>query len=332
MKEFSLIRLLTASGGLTPGAWSEGIGDDCAVLPLGAASERGGGEEEDEEVLLFTTDLLCEGVHFLRHAATPEEIASKALHVNLSDVAAMGGRPEATLLSAALPDDAFAGDWGSRFFEGYAAASRQAGVGLVGGDTSRSQGGIVINVTAIGRARRGHVKLRSMARPGDAILVTGELGGSGAGLQELLAGRYDTPLARRHKLPEARMKEGLWLGGRPEVHAMMDLSDGLASDLRRIMERSGVGAEVAVERIPAAPGADVRTAACGGEDYELLLTADGAAAEALCRDFQAAFGKPLHVVGRITEATDGEPVWTVGGRPAALGWQGFEHAPEKARK
>ena len=126
---------------------------------------------------------------------------------------------------------------------------------------------------ALGRAADAHLKRRSDARPGDVIFTAGELGTSGAGLQDILAGRCDTPAAAVHRNPQPQVAEGIWLGSRPEVRAMMDLSDGLASDLKHILDRSGVGAEVAVEQIPAAPGADVRMAACSGEDYKLLLTA-----------------------------------------------------------
>ena len=119
------------------------------------------------------------------------------------------------------------------------------------------------------------------------------------------------------------MAEGIWLGSRPEVRAMMDLSDGLASDLKHILDRSGVGAEVAVEQIPAAPGADVRMAACSGEDYKLLLTAAPEAAERLAADFRIRFGTPLHPIGRITSGPG--LVWLRNGKPEPLDWHGFEH-------
>ena len=147
-----------------------------------------------------------------------------------------------------------------------------------------------------------HTSSAAAARPGDAILVAGESGLSGAGLRDILAGRYDTPAAAAHRNPQPQVAEGIWLGARPEIHAMMDLSDGLASDIRHIMERSGVGAAIDIGRIPLAQGADVETAACGGEDYKLLLTADTAAADRLAADFRARFGTPLHPVGHITDS------------------------------
>ena len=146
---------------------------------------------------------------------------------------------------------------------------------------------------------------------------------SGAGLRDILAGRYDTPAAAAHRNPQPQVAEGIWLGARPEIHAMMDLSDGLASDIRHIMERSGVGAAIDIGRIPLAQGADVETAACGGEDYKLLLTADTAAADRLAADFRARFGTPLHPVGHITDSDKLE--WLENGRPRALDWHGFTH-------
>ena len=184
-------------------------------------------------------------------------------------------------------------------------------------------GGITINVTAIGRAPDAHVKRRDAAREGDVVFVAGELGASGAGLRDILAGRYDTPLAAVHRNPEPQVGEGAWLGARSEVHAMMDLSDGLASDLGHILDRSSAGAEVELSLIPVAPGSDLRTAACGGEDYKLLLTADPSAADRLAADYLARFGSPLYPLGRIT-ARPGL-VWLRDGRPEPLDWHGFEH-------
>ncbi len=312
--EFEWIEFLAGRCRTLPANGFEGIGDDCAVLPIGGG-----------EALVFTADLLIEDVHFLRRAVAPEELAHKALHVNLSDVAAMGARPVATLLSVALTADVMQSDWADRFAAGYAAASQQAQVALAGGDTTASKGGIAINVTAIGRVPLGHIKRRSDARPGDAILVSGQLGASGAGLKDILEGRCDTPLARKHKCPEAQVAEGIWLGGRKEVHAMMDLSDGLASDLRHIMERSNVGAEVSTELIPVAEGSDLETALCGGEDYKLLFSADFGSVDALCRDFKARFRRELFPIGRVTKPAGGDIVWLCGGRTVKASWRGFEH-------
>lgn len=311
MTEFGFIDSIRALCADLPANGFEGIGDDCAVLPAG-----------DGESLVFTADLLVERIHFLRAATTPEELGGKALAVNLSDVAAMGARPVAALLSLALPADA-ADAWADRFMKGYRDLSARYGVALIGGDTTRSDRDITINVTAIGRAPADRLKRRSAALPGDTIFVTGELGASGAGLRDILAGRYDTPLASIHRNPQPQVDEGQWLGGRAEVHAMMDLSDGLASDIRRIMEQSGRGAAIDLERLPVAAGADLQTAACGGEDYKLLFTAAPEAAERLAADWSARFGTPLYPVGRIEP---GDRLrWLRHGSETDLDWRGFEH-------
>lgn len=310
MTEFGFIDHIRRRFADLPDQGFEGIGDDCAVLPLGG------------EALVFTSDLLTEGVHFLRHATSARELGGKSLAVNLSDVAAMGARPVATLLSIALPPDA-SGVWAEEFMEGYRELSARFGTSLVGGDTTRSESGVTINVTAIGRSPLTHLKRRRDARPGDALFVAGELGASGAGLRDLLAGHPDTPPARIHRNPQPQVDEGIWLGGRPEVHAMMDLSDGLASDLRHILDESDCGAEVELERIPVAAGADLRTAACGGEDYKLLFTAAPTATRQLEEEFLARFGTPLHRIGRITERAG--LTWLQAGSPVQLDWQGFTH-------
>lgn len=309
MTEFGLIDHIRDLFAPLPDNGFEGIGDDCAVLPVG-----------DGESLLFTSDLLAEGVHFLRAATTARELGGKALAVNLSDIAAMGARPVATLLSLALPSDA-TDDWVTQFLEGYRALSERYGVALVGGDTTASESGIVINVTAIGRAANGQIKRRGGARPGDTILTGGVLGESAAGLRDILAGNCDTPWAAIHRNPEPQVAEGIWLGSREEVHAMMDLSDGLASDIRHILERSGVGAEIDLERIPTP--IDVRTAVCGGEDYKLLLTAGSSQVGSLCADFRDRFGTELHPVGRITPLPG--LIWLREGVPQPLDWHGFRH-------
>ena len=311
MTEFGFIDSIRALCADLPANGFEGIGDDCAVLPVG------GGES-----LVFTADLLVEGVHFLRRAASPAEVGAKALAVNLSDVASMGARPVATLLSLALPTDATE-SWAAEFMRGYHALSARCGTALIGGDTTRSEQAITINVTAIGRVADGHIKRRSAAQPGDVIFTTGALGASGAGLRDILAGRCDTPLAARHRNPQPRIAEGIWLGEREEVHAMMDLSDGLASDLRRILAQSQTGAEIDLDTLPVAEGSDLKTAACGGEDYELLFTAAPDRAERLAGDFLHRFSAALHPVGRITRGH--ELRWLRDGIVQPLDWQGFSH-------
>ena len=309
MTEFGFIDSIKTLFAPLPDNGFEGIGDDCSVLSVG------GGES-----LVFTADLLTEGVHFLRTATSPRELGRKSLAVNLSDVAAMGARPVATLLSIALPADA-ADAWAAEFMLGYRELSEEFGVTLAGGDTTRSLSGLTINVTAIGRAADAHLKRRSDARPGDVIFTAGELGTSGAGLQDILAGRCDTPAAAVHRNPQPQVAEGIWLGERPEVHAMMDISDGIASDLRHILHRSGVGAEVDTECIPTP--VDLETAVSGGEDYKLLFTVAPESANTLLSNYRLRFGDEFHFIGRITGGNHLE--WLRNGTPLPVDWQGFRH-------
>ena len=203
-----------------PSGESLGIGDDCAVIPCG-----------DGEALVVTTDMLIEDVHFLRAVIPPYLLGRKSLAVNLSDVASMGAVPIASFLSIALPGDVSAG-WADRFTDGYRSLSEEFGVPLLGGDTTSSQDRIEINVTAIGRIARAKVKYRSGARENDIVYVTGYLGDSAQGLLDIRSGVYDSPFVAVHHDPHPCVNEGIWLGNQPEVHAMMDISDGLASDLR----------------------------------------------------------------------------------------------------
>lgn len=289
----------------------EGIGDDCAVFEF---SER--------ESLVFTADLLCEGVHFLRHATSPRELGGKALAVNLSDIAAMGARPVATILSVSLPKEV-TGEWATAFMEGYHDLSKRYGVALIGGDTTRSDHDIVINVTAIGRVANEHIKRRCDAETRDVIFTTAELGASDVGLQDIIAGRLDTLAATIHRNPLPEIEKGLWLGARPEVHAMMDISDGIASDIRHIMEESHMGALIDLDRVPVAEGATLRQALCGGEEYKLLFTASFDGAEQLMHDFERHFHTPLYPIGRITEGT--QLKWREKGTEVEHDWSGFTH-------
>lgn len=311
MSEFGLIaEVAQLFSGIDHHGW-ESIGDDCTVLPLG------------DEALVMTTDMLIEDVHFLRDAISAEELGRKSLSVNLSDVAAMGLRPVATLLSIALPSTA-GEQWARRFIDGYHSLSAELGVALVGGDTTSSKSAIAINVVAIGRGPLANVKRRSAARVGDLVYVAGELGASGRGLKDILAGNSHTANAAIHRNPEAQVAQGEWLGSRGDVHAMMDLSDGLASDLCHILRASKCGARIDVDRIPAVDG-DLESALCAGEDYKLLFTASEQSAKALERDFMEQFHSPLYCVGRIVESEEYSIEWYSYGEPISASWQGFTH-------
>ncbi len=311
MTEFGFIdHIRTLCAGLPTNGF-EGIGDDCAVLPVA-----------DGRSLLFSTDMLGEGTHFLRSAASAYEIGAKSVLVNLSDIAAMGGRPVATLLSLALSEDA-AGEWAEEFMRGYRDVCGRYGVALVGGDTTRSQYGVAISVTVIGEAADSNIKRRSAACVGDIVAVGGRLGASAAGLRDIMAGRSDTAAAAAHRIPQPQIPEGEWLGGRREVHAMMDLSDGLASDLHHILAASGVGAEIEANDIPT--DFSVEDAVGGGEDYKLLFTVAPDGFGVLQKDFDARFGYKIYPVGRIVESDGSNIAWLSDGKPITPDWRGFSH-------
>lgn len=306
--EFGFIGDIATMFGSLPHHGFEPIGDDCTVLDLGG------------EALVMTTDMLIEDVHFLRHASSPEDVGRKSLMVNISDVAAMGAKPVATLLSIALPEGA-QGEWSERFMRGYYEASKERGVALVGGDTTASRDKIAINVVAIGRAPIENIKRRKDAKIGDVIAVTGKLGASSKGLVDIMFGDLNTAAAKIHRRAQARTAEGAWLGARSEVHAMMDVSDGIASDIKHIMELSHVGAEIELDKIPT--DYDIRFATTGGEDYELLLTLDGASFGAVAEELLKATGTTLTKIGTITEGDS--LTWLEEGTPRELELKGFTH-------
>jgi thiamine-monophosphate kinase len=270
-----------------------GIGDDCAVL------------ESPERGLLATTDLLVEDIHFRRRYATVGDIGWKALAVNLSDIAAMGGRPLWALVSLALPGNV-APEEVEVFYAAMTGLGEAHGTAIVGGDTCQSAAGWIINVTMLGEAPAAP-KRRSGARPGDRIAVTGSLGRSAAGLALLERGASGpADLIAAHLRPTPRVREGQALGAIEGVTAMIDLSDGLATDLQHIAHESGVGAQVWLDRMPvdavtraAAAALDTDAtpwATSGGEDYELLVTIDPGAVPA------ATEAVSLTVIGEVTTA------------------------------
>ena len=315
--EFDFIESIRDMFAALPKNGFEGIGDDCAVLPIG------------DEALVFTSDMLNEGVHFLTDRSTAFQIGYKSLMVNISDVAAMGAKPVATLLSLALPKERF-GDWSLEFMRGYHEASKQFDVKLVGGDTTASESGVCISVTAIGRAPLANIKRRSGAKDGDIIMVTGKLGASAVGLRDVLAGDLDTCNARIHLMPEAQVREGEWLGAQSAVHAMCDVSDGIASDLKHILNESKMSAVVVTPNLPYAKDATFDDALCGGEDYKLLLTVDKDEADNLSQRFETEFGYPLYKIGRVEKSE--YDIYDVGlendsGDVAysSAGWGGYTH-------
>ena len=306
--EFSFINDIAKTFGSLPHNGFEPIGDDCTVLDMGT------------DALVISTDMLVEDVHFLRGASSPEEVGYKSLMVNISDVAAMGATPTAVLLSLSL-SEATQGEWVEGFMRGFYEGCAKYGVALVGGDTTASRDKVCINVVAIGRAPKVDIKRRSAAKVGDLVCVTGKLGASSKGLVDIMFGDLNTPAAKIHRRAQARVEEGRLLGKSTAVHAMMDVSDGIASDIKHIMEQSGVGAEIYLEVVPT--DYDIRFATTGGEDYELLLTVAPDCFVEVAEALRTATGTPLTAIGRITEGS--ELVWLDNGAPAEIELKGFTH-------
>jgi thiamine-monophosphate kinase len=251
-----------------------GIGDDCAVL-------RFASHQRKQTDALVTTDFTLEEIHFRRDWHSPESVGHRCLARGLSDIAAMGGEPVAAFLSLALPRD-LPQNWVNRFARSLITLADKFGVTLAGGDTAESPNGILADIIVIGAAPKGKARLRSGAKPGDIIYVSGELGGSAAAILELRTKPKPKLNPRnypRHFFPEPRIKLGLILREKNLAAAMIDTSDGLSTDLHHICEESGVGAELQAEAIPRAsigkPSRQVELALAlhGGEDYELLFTA-----------------------------------------------------------
>lgn len=260
-------------------------GDDCAVLDLGAP-----------DYLLFKTDAVVEGVHFTKETP-PEKIGRKALARCLSDIAAMAGRPNSALVTLALPTN-FEPAFVDGIYAGLNALAMDHGVAIVGGETTKNPERVLISIALLGTVSKDKCVLRSGAKAGDAIFVTGRLGGS---------------IHAKHLDFEPRVKEALWLREHFDVHAMIDLSDGLASDLRHILKASHAGAELLSTAIPISREAKLASrvessakppllaALTDGEDFELLFTAASKDAVPLLDAWKKRFpGLPLTCIGKIT--------------------------------
>jgi thiamine-monophosphate kinase len=245
-----------------------GIGDDCAVIPIPRGQQA-----------LITTDFSLEDVHFKRAWHPPESVGHRCLTRGLSDIAAMGGEPRAVFLSLALPP-ALPQSWVDGFMRGLLKLAQELKVTLAGGDTAESPGGIMADIVVLGSVPKGKAVLRAGARPGDRLYVTGELGGSAAAIDLLSRGKKVRPSDFwRHFYPAAHIPIGRFLREKKLASAMIDVSDGLSTDLGHLCDESAVGAEIQTAAIPlaavgnSAQPVDLRFALHGGEDYELLFTA-----------------------------------------------------------
>jgi thiamine-monophosphate kinase len=327
--EFGLINLIRSSirySGRTP--WQEvlvGIGDDAAAW------------QSDNRIQLATTDTLVQDVHFDLGVISWEELGWKALAVNLSDIAAMGGIPKYVLLSLALPGELEVADI-SKFINSMMHLAKEFGVALVGGNVATAPN-VVITVTIIGCSKGKAMLRRSTASSGEQIAVTGYLGLSAAGLEMLKGKAISDPevssiLRRAHFRPVPRVEEGQILIEQG-VKTAIDISDGLIADLDHICESSKVNAKIKIEQVPVHPVVTANfpnhqeLALCGGEDYELLFTAD----EAIVARAKQALNCPVTVIGDITEEKLPTRVTLVDGKGNIIpykkgGWEHFKSTPE----
>lgn len=302
--EFGFIRRVSRGCLIRPEGVERAIGDDAAAFAV-----------PGDELTLVTTDLLVERVHFLRKATTPFNLGHKAMAVNLSDIAAMGGTAREAFISTAIPAGCPV-EYLDELYDGMKRLAACHGVNILGGDTTASVADLVLNVTVIGHVRRDEVLYRSGARPGDAVCVTGPVGDSRAGLHFVLAEAQGLDAAMRklfdaHILPRPHLEEGRFLAASGAATAALDVSDGLSSDLMHIVEESRVGIRVLAEQIPISAelrefctrfGRDpVRFALSGGEDYVLAVTVRRERIQDVSQAFASRFGRPLYTIGEVTD-------------------------------
>ncbi len=318
----ALVRAASAGG--PPPPWLRvPIGDDAAALDL-----------PDDRRLVISVDASVEDVHFRRAWMTWEVVGYRAAASALSDLAAMAARPIGTLLTVALPPELDASVAGS-LGEGFGRCLRACDAILLGGDVVASPGPVFLDTVAVGAAATPI--RRSGAKAGDELWVTGELGGAASAVASLTDGLEPGPLARRAlERPRPRLAEASWLAHRAPLHALIDISDGLARDARHLSEASGLRVEIRVDRVPISRAlesfreseAGWRLAIGGGEDYELLAAAPAGALEPLRAMFETEFAIPLTRIGTFSEGAGLEWVGP-DGRPAGILPTGFDHFSER---
>jgi len=306
-----------------------GIGDDAAVLRL-----------SEDRYLLTTCDIQVEGVHFLRDKIAPQQLGRKAVAINLSDIAAMGGVPRYLTVSLTLPQETTV-EYVDALYEGIRRECEACGVAVVGGNMAHSLAHIVIDTFLVGEVEPARLLLRSGACVGDRVLVTGSLGDSGAGLALLLnpgitcAEEDRRRVLEAHLTPKARLEEGRAIALSGLATAMIDVSDGLASDVGHICEQSEVGVRIWAERLPISSAAQavaalvgrdpLEWALAGGEDYELLFTAPPKRVEALKITVTETTGTPVTAIGEIVPAASGRVLIQADGRTISLETAGWDH-------
>ncbi len=327
MKERELIDAIHAMTGSETGeSLLCGIGDDCAVV-----------RKTMDQVLLYTMDTLVDSVHFDKRWHLPEQLGRKAVSVNVSDIAAMGGQPLHILFSLGLPSTYEEG-WAVKLCQGVAEACKRYDCVLIGGDTVCSPCGVTLTLTVVGEAQADQVLYRHGAKAGDIVYVTGFLGLAAGGLElckrDLCKEEQFKKLYDAHLDPVARVELGRLLAESGLVHAMMDLSDGLATDLAHICTRSKLGAKIYQQQLPLDPILENAASLldhdplawmiAGGEDYELVLTAPPGAAKKL----QGLMAQSNHILYPVGEMVEGNGVHLAAedtGRTTTIDFLGFDH-------
>lgn len=315
--EFALIDRLRRLAPTSHDDLMTGIGDDAAVI---------GGNASGQDFLLATTDMLVDTRHFRRDWSTPSQIGTKAVTCNVSDIAAMGGTPTFMFVSIALEKDTEV-SWAQELYTGMAEACRQYGIVLAGGDTTSSETNTIC-ITLLGRATASSLCLRSHARPGDLLCVTGPLGGSAAGLKLLTMGVTPPDNIRaKHVTPGCRLDVSSTIA--PLAGAMIDISDGLAAEVNHICDRSGTGATIVADQIPLYPSVldtaalaendPLAFALSGGEDFELLFSIDPENLKKLAKKRVDAT-----IVGKVTEKEFGRVLILPDGKRTRLSG-GYTH-------
>lgn len=329
IQEFELIRALRRRFAPRESALVRGIGDDAAVI---ATIPR--------QWWHVTTDLLLEGVHFDLRTTSPRSVGYRAAMANLSDLAGMGAVPRYLFTSIAIPKQ-FKASQVAQLYGGLMTACHKHGVVLAGGDTSASKAGLFLCITLIGTTAPRHALLRSGARVGDGIYVTGTLGDSLSGLRILtrrprprILNHHYRFLINRHLHPTARIQEGQWLNAARLAHAAIDLSDGLSGDLRHICEESRVGAVIELDALPLSSSCrayakashqdPIQLALAGGEDYELLFTVSPDKERSLVHQANER-GYHMTRIGTIRSRGSGIRMRLHNGRPIPLPMTSYEH-------
>ncbi len=324
--EFGLIEKIRRIVGRTDPSVVLGIGDDTAVI-----------DAPGDRYTLITADMMVEGVHFSLKYCSFSQLGWRCMAANLSDIAAMSGTPKTALISLAITPSCTVQNIES-LYEGMRSLADEYAVTIVGGDTVMSPSGIFISITLLGSVSKNLLTTRAGARPGDAIYVTGALGGAQAGLRILRGearSKYGSALKEAHLVPHPRVREAIYLRQHAALHAMIDVSDGLSSEINHICSCSNVGAVLLTHAIPLAAGVKEIAAARGenaisyaldgGEDFELVFTAVEAEIKPIARKFQDNFGLPVTKIGSVVHEKQGVRMVAGDAEKSSLLHRGYDH-------